>query len=165
MVQLFGAILNDVTLSLRKTLCLVLRCLSVWEGSSFIILHRASLFVGRFKLYYSAPCFAVCWKVQALLLCIVLRCLLEGSSFIAVWSASYFVMLLKKFVGVIYQSLRKVCATSGPCTSTRTCFVLNGSRCLIELTRCGRKSNQPSSVQIKNVFYCRLSFTMFCSCE
>ena len=130
------------------------------------ILPRASLFVGvgRFKLYYSASCFAVCWKVQALLFCIVLRCLLEGSSFIAVWSASYFVMLLKNFVGVIYQSLRKVCATSGPCTSTRTCFVLNGSRCLIELTRCGRKSNQPSSVQIKNVFYCRLSFTMFCSC-
>ena len=58
---------------------------------------------------------------------------LEGSSFIAVWSVSYFVMLLKNFVGVIYQSLRKVCATSGPCTSTRTCFVLNGSRCLIEL--------------------------------
>ncbi|CAH3024409.1 unnamed protein product [Porites evermanni] len=55
-------------------------------------------------------------------------------------------MLLKNFVGVIYQSPRKVCATSGPCTSTRTCFVLNGSRCLIELTRCGRKSNQPSSV-------------------
>ena len=114
-------------------------------------------------LYYSAS-FRCCWKVQALLFCIVLRCLLEGSSFIAVWSASYFVMLLKNFVGVIYQSLRKVCATSGPCTSTRTCFVLNGSRCLIELTRCGRKSNQPSSVQIKNVFYCRLSFTMFCSC-
>ena len=68
MVQLFGAILNDVTLSLRKTFCLVLRCLSVWEGSSFIILHRALLFVGRFKLYYSASCFAVCWKVQALLL-------------------------------------------------------------------------------------------------
>ena len=164
MVQLFGAILNDVTLSLRKTFCLVLRCLSVLEGSSFIILHRASLFVGRLKLYYSASCFAVCWKVQALLFCIMLRCLLEGSSFIAVWSASYFVMLLKNFVGVIYQSLRKVCATSGPCTSTRTCFVLNGSRCLIELTRCGRKSNQPSSVQIKNVFYRRLSFTMFCSC-
>ena len=163
-VQLFGAILNDVTLSLRKTFCLVLRCLSVWDGSSFIILHRASLFVGRFKFYYSASCFAVCWKVQALLFCIVLRCLLEGSSFIAVWSASYFVMLLKNFVGVIYQSLRKVCATSGPCTSTRTCFVLNGSRCLIEVTRCGRKSNQPSSVQINNVFYCRLSFTMFCSC-
>ncbi|CAH3173319.1 unnamed protein product [Porites lobata] len=55
-------------------------------------------------------------------------------------------MLLKNFVGVIYQSLRKVCATSGPCTSTRTCFVLNGSRCLIELTCCGRKSNQPSIV-------------------
>ena len=82
-------------------------------------------------------------------LCLVLRCLsdvLEGSSFIAVWSVSYFVMLLKNFVGVIYQSLRKVCATSGPFTSTRTCFVLNGSRCLIELTHCGRKSNQPSSV-------------------
>ena len=96
---------------------------------------------------HSASCFAVCrcWKVQALLFCIVLRCLLEGSSFIAVWSASYFVML-KNFVGVIYQSLRKVCATSGPCTSTRMGFVLNGSRCLIELTRCGRKSNQPSSV-------------------
>ena len=46
--------------------CIVLRCLL--EGSSFIILHRASLFVGRFKLYYSASCFAVCWKVQALLL-------------------------------------------------------------------------------------------------
>lgn len=55
-------------------------------------------------------------------------------------------MLLKNFVGVIYQSLRKVCDTSGRCTSTRTCFVLNGSRCLIELTRCGCKSNQPSSV-------------------
>ena len=131
---------------------------------------------------HSASCFAVCrtcWKVQALSFCLVLRCLsdvLEGSSFIAVWSVSYFVMLLKNFVGVIYQSLRKMCATSGPCTSTRKCFVLNGSRCLIELTRCGRKSNQPSSVawplcqwlanteQIKNVFYCRLSFTMFGSC-
>ena len=136
--------------------CLVPRCLSdVLEGSSFIILPRASLFlgrVGRFKLYHSASCFAVCrtcWKVQALSFCHVLRCLsnvLEGSSFIAVWSVSYFVMLLKNFVGVIYQSLRKVCATSGPCTSTRTCFVLNGSPCLIELTRCGRKSNQPSSI-------------------
>ena len=55
MVQYFGAILNDVTISLRKTFCLVLRCLSdVLEGSSFIILPRASLFVGRvgrFKLY------------------------------------------------------------------------------------------------------------------
>ena len=97
MVHLFGAILNDVTISLRKAFCLVLRCLSD---------------------------------------------VLEGSSFIAVWSVSYFVMLLKNFVGVIYQSLRKVCATSGPCTSTRTCFVLNSSRCLIELTRCGRKSNR-----------------------
>ena len=55
-------------------------------------------------------------------------------------------MLLKSFVGVIYQGLRKVCATSGPCISTRTWFVLNGSPCLIELTRCGRKSNQPSSI-------------------
>ena len=55
MVHLFGAILNDVTISLRKAFCLVLRCLSdVLEGSSFIILPRASLFVGRvgrFKLY------------------------------------------------------------------------------------------------------------------
>ena len=101
MVHLFGAILNDVTISLRKAFCLVLRCLSD---------------------------------------------VLEDSSFIAVWSVSYFVMLLKNFVGVIYQSLRKMCATPGPCTSTRTCFVLNGSRCLIELTRCRRKSNQPSSV-------------------
>ena len=66
--------------------------------------------------------------------------------FIAVWSVSYFVMLLKSFVGVIYQGLRKVCATSGPCISTRTWFVFNGSPCLIELTRCGRKSNQPSSI-------------------
>ena len=152
--------------SLRKVCatsgpCTSTRTCFVLNGSRCLIeLTRC----GRFKLYYSASCFAVCWKVQALLFCIVLRCLLEGSSFIAVWSASYFVMLLKNFVGVIYQSLRKVCATSGPCTSTRTCFVLNGSRCLIELTRCGRKSNQPSSVQIKNVFYCRLSFTMFCSC-
>ena len=39
-----------------------------------------------------------------------------------------------------------MCATSGPCISTRTWFVMNGSPCLIELTRCGRKSNQPSSV-------------------
>ena len=101
MVHLFGAILNDVTISLRKAFCLVLRCLSD---------------------------------------------VLEGSSFIAVWSVSYFVMLLKNFVSVIYQSLRKVCATFGPCTSTRSRFVLNGSPCLIELTRCGRKSNQPSSV-------------------
>ena len=88
-------------------------------------------------------------QFQALSFCLVLRCLsdvLEGSSFIAVWSVSYFVMLLKNFVGVIYQNLRKVCATSGPCTSTRSRFVLNGSPCLIELTRCGRKSNQPSSV-------------------
>ena len=99
--HLFGAILNDVTISLRKAFCVVLCC---WSD------------------------------------------VLEGSSFIAVWSVSYFVMLLKNFVGVIYQSVRKECATSGPCTSTRTCFVLNGSRCLIELTRCGRKSNQPSSV-------------------
>ena len=75
MVPLFGAILNDVTISLRKAFCLVLRCLSdVLEGSSFIILPRASLFVGRvgrFKLYHSASCFAVsrtCWKVQTLLL-------------------------------------------------------------------------------------------------
>ena len=130
---------------------------------------------------HSASCFAVCrcGKVQALLFCIVLRCLLEGSSFIILHRASLFVgrfklycclvgklfcYVVKNLVGVTYQSLRKVCATSGPCTSTRTCFVLNGSRCLIELTRCGRKSNQPSSVQIKNVFYCRLSFTMFCSC-
>ena len=87
MVHLFGAILNDVTIWLRK---------------------------------HSASCFAVCrtcWKVQALSFCLVLRCLsdvLEGSSFIAVWSVSYFVMLLKNFVGIIYQSLRKVCATSGP---------------------------------------------------
>ena len=100
---------------------------------------------------HSASCFAVCrtcWKVHALSFCLVLRCLsdaLEGSSFIAVWSVSYFVMLLKNFVGVNYQSLRKVCATSGPCTSTRSCFILNGSPCLIELTRCGRKSNQPSA--------------------
>ena len=37
MVHLFGAILNDVTISLRKAFCLVLRCLSdVLEGSSFI---------------------------------------------------------------------------------------------------------------------------------
>ena len=100
MVHLFGAILNDVTISLRKAFCLVLRCLSD---------------------------------------------VLEGSSFIAVWSVSYFVMLLKNFVGVNYQNLRKVCVTSGPCTSTRSCFVLNGSPCLIELTRCGRKSNQPSA--------------------
>ena len=72
--------------------CLVLRRLSdVLEGSSFIILPRASLFlrrVGRFKLYHSASCFAVCrtcWKVQALSFCLVLRCfwdVLEGSSFI-----------------------------------------------------------------------------------
>ena len=40
-VHLFGAILNDVTISLRKAFCLVLRCLSdVLEGSSFIILPR-----------------------------------------------------------------------------------------------------------------------------
>ena len=58
-------------------------------------------------------------------------------------------MLLNSFVGVIYQGLRKVCATSGPCISTRTWFVLNGSPCLIELTRCGRKTNQPSSIAEK----------------
>ena len=58
MVYLFGAILNDVTISLRKAFCLVLRSLSdVLEGSSFIILdlRRASLFVGcvgRFQLYW-----------------------------------------------------------------------------------------------------------------
>ena len=98
---------------------------------------------------FGSPVCRTCWKVQALSFCPVLRCLsdvLEGSSFIAVWSVSYFVMLLKNFVSVIYQSLRKVCATFGPCTSTRSRFVLNGSPCLIELTRCGRKSNQPSSV-------------------
>ena len=97
---------------------------------------------------FGSPICWTCWKVQALSFCPVLRCLsdvLEGSSFIAVWSVSYFVMLLKNF-GVIYQNLRKVCATSGPCTSTRLRFVLKGSPCLIELTRCGGKSNQPSSV-------------------
>ena len=53
-VDLFGAILNDVTTVAQN------------------ILPRASLFVGRvgrFKLYHSASCFAVCrtcWKVQAL---------------------------------------------------------------------------------------------------
>ena len=98
MVDLFGTILNDVTISMR------------------IILSRA------------------------------LSHMFQGSSFIAVWSVSYFVMLLKNFVGVIYQSLRKVCATSGLCTSIRTCFVLNGLRCLIELTSRGPKTNQPSSV-------------------
>ena len=75
--------------------CIVLRCLL--EGSSFIILHRASLFVGRFKLYYSASCFAVCWKVQALLFCTVLRCLLEGSSFIILHRASLFVGRFKLY--------------------------------------------------------------------
>ena len=40
-VHLFGAILNDVTISLCKAFSLVLRCLSdVLEGSSFIILPR-----------------------------------------------------------------------------------------------------------------------------
>ena len=39
-----------------------------------------------------------------------------------------------------------MCATSGPCISTRTWFVLNGSPCLIELIRCGRKTNQPNSI-------------------
>ena len=39
----------------------------------------------------------------------------------AVFSVSYFSMLLKNFVAA-YQSLREACAISGPCTSTRTCF-------------------------------------------
>ena len=127
----------------------------------FLIFWVACYRVGSLCTQAKAdPCFFVPWftfsapfwmtsQFQALSFCLVLRCLsdvLEGSSFIAVWSVSYFVMLLKNFVGVIYQSLRKVCATSGPCTSTRSRFVLNGSPCLIELTRCGRKSNQPSSV-------------------
>ena len=123
-VHLFSAILNDVTISLRKGCCL--------ENDVTISLRKGC--------------------------CLVLRSLSDvrerGCSlvnklycpFIAVWSVSYFVMLLNSFVGVIYQGLRKVCATSGPCISTRTWFVLNGSPCLIELTRCGRKTNQPSSI-------------------
>ena len=127
----------------------------------FLIFWVACYRVGSLCTQAKAdPCFFVPWftfsapfwmtsQFQALSFCLVLRCLsdvLEGSSFIAVWSVSYFVMLLKNFVSVIYQSLRKVCATFGPCTSTRSRFVFNGSPCLIELTRCGRKSNQPRSV-------------------
>ncbi|CAH3037345.1 unnamed protein product, partial [Pocillopora meandrina] len=83
------------------------------------MLPRASQFVGRSRTWLFVG---------------------EGSSFIAR------LLLFSRFVGVIYQGLRKVCATSGPCISTRTWFVFNGSPCLIELTRCGRKSNQPSSI-------------------
>ena len=139
MVHLFGAILNDVTISLRKAFCLVLRCLSdVLEGSSFIILPRASLFVGRvgrFMLYHSASCFAVCrtcwkvqashsascfavcrtcWKVQALSFCLVLRCLsdvLEGSSFIILPRASLFVGRVGRFKLYHSASCFAVCRT------------------------------------------------------
>ena len=52
MVHLFGAILNDVTISLRKAFCLVLRCLSdVLEGSSFIAVWSVSYFVMLFKFF------------------------------------------------------------------------------------------------------------------
>ena len=91
MVHLFGAILNDVTISLRKhsascfavcrtcwkvqalSFCLVLRCLSdVLEGSSFIILPRASLFVGRvgrFKLYCCLVGKLFCYVVKKFCRC------------------------------------------------------------------------------------------------
>ena len=110
-LHLFSAILNDITILLRKGCCLVLHSLSDVRGRGCSLV-----------------------KVQAY------------CPFIAVWSVSYFVMLLKSFVRVIYQGLRKVCATSGPCMSTRRWFVLNGSPCVIELTCCGRKSNQQSSI-------------------
>ena len=42
--------------------CIVLRCLL--EGSSFIILHRASLFVGRFKLYCCLVGKLFCYVVE-----------------------------------------------------------------------------------------------------
>ena len=44
----------------------------------------------------------------------------------AVFSVSYFSMLLKNFVAA-YQSLREACAISGPCTSTRTWSVFHCS--------------------------------------
>ena len=63
----------------------------------------------------------------------------------AVFSVSYFSMLLKNFVAA-YQSLREACAISGPCTSTRTWSVFHCSPYLSQLTRCGRKRNEPSSL-------------------
>ena len=63
----------------------------------------------------------------------------------AVFSVSYFSMLLKNFVAA-YQSLREACAISGPCTSTRTWSVFHCSPYLSQLTRCGRIQNKPSSV-------------------
>ena len=63
----------------------------------------------------------------------------------AVFSVSFFSMLLKNFVAA-YQSLREACAISGPCTSTRTWSVFHCSPYLSQLTRCGRIQNEPSSV-------------------
>ena len=63
----------------------------------------------------------------------------------AVFSVSYFSMLLKNFVAA-YQSLREVCAISGPCTSTRTWSFFHCSPYLSQLTRCGHIQNEPSSV-------------------
>ena len=101
---LFGAILNDVTISLRKAFCLVLRCLSdALQGSNFIIL---------------SSCFAVCrtcWKVQALSFCLVLRCfsdVLEGSSFIILPRVSLFVGRVGRFK--LYHSA-SCFAISGTC--------------------------------------------------
>ena len=63
----------------------------------------------------------------------------------AVFSVSYFSMLLKNFVAA-YQSLREACTISGPCMSTRTWSVFHCSPYLSQLTRCGRKRNESSSV-------------------
>ena len=71
--------------------------------------------------------------------------LLKNFLVAAVFSVSYFSMLLKNFVAA-YQSLREACAISGPCTSTRTWSVFHCSPYLSQLTCCGRIQNEPSSV-------------------
>ena len=117
--------------------CLELRRLSdVLEGSSFIILPRASLFlrrVGRFKLYHSASCFAVCrtcWKVQALSFCLVLRCfwdVLEGSNFIILPRVLLFVGRVGRFKLYHSASCFDVCRTCCKVQALLFCRVL---RCL-----------------------------------
>ena len=63
----------------------------------------------------------------------------------AVFSVSYFSMLLTNFVAA-YKSLKEACAISGPCTSTRTWSAFHCSPYLSQLTRAGRKRNEARSV-------------------
>ena len=87
-----------------------------------------------------------CWRTC----CQFRSCSFANIVAVAVFSVSYFSMLLKNFVAA-YQSLREACTISGRCTSTRTWSVFHcspylSSPYLSQLTRCGRIQNEPSSV-------------------